>query len=162
MVMSSLVAYGRQGELPLLTPLTWEGSQLAGCGGLARADSCYIVSDRLNAPQGTFHDCRILHAMVHIIIMQLSFRTDMEICHKSTVKVKACYISSSYYFRFCIIVTATNPKKMLVMVCKRKMCWNLTFLYAANLHLFMLNSTFYVVIALCLWVCLGTKNTQLG
>lgn len=117
--MSSLVAYGRQGELPLLTPLTWEGSQLAGCGGLARADSCYIVSDRLNAPQGTFHDCRILHAMVHIIIMQLSFRTDMEICHKSTVKVKACYISSSYYFRFCIIVTATNPKKMLVMVCKR-------------------------------------------
>lgn len=56
-----------------------------------------------------------LHVMVHIIIVQLSFRTDMENCHESTGKVKACYLSSSYYFRFCIIVTATNPKKMLVI-----------------------------------------------
>ena len=47
----------------------------------------YIVSDCLNAPQGTGHDCRILHAMVHIIIVQLSFRTDMEICQKPTVEV---------------------------------------------------------------------------
>lgn len=45
------------------------------------------MSDCLNAPQGTGHDCRILHAMVHIIIVQLSFRTDMEICQKPTVEV---------------------------------------------------------------------------